>query len=74
VLLGRNYRTRHGAVIDGNGAMVQCYWQGKTEELGEKPTPVLLCPPQIPHGSTRARSRASEVRGQQLKSSAVALP
>jgi hypothetical protein len=32
---------------------------GKTEELGEKPVPVPLCPPQIPHGFTRARARAS---------------
>jgi hypothetical protein len=28
-----------------NGGMI---WQGKTEELGEKPVPVPLCPPQIP--------------------------
>jgi hypothetical protein len=28
-------------------------WQWKTEELGEKPVPVPLCPPQIPHGLTR---------------------
>jgi hypothetical protein len=27
---------------------------GKTEELGEKPVPVPLCPPQIPYGLTRA--------------------
>jgi hypothetical protein len=26
---------------------VERYWQGKTEELGEKPVPVPLCPPQI---------------------------
>jgi hypothetical protein len=25
----------------------------KTEELGEKPVPVPLCPQQIPHGLTR---------------------
>jgi hypothetical protein len=28
----------------------------KTEELGEKPVPVPLCLPQIPHGLTRART------------------
>jgi hypothetical protein len=33
--------------------------RGKTEELGEKPVPVPLCPPQIPHGLTRDRTRAS---------------
>jgi hypothetical protein len=32
---------------------VEWYWQGKTEELGEKPVPVPLCPPQIQHGFTR---------------------
>jgi hypothetical protein len=29
-------------------ATVEWYWQMKTEELGEKPAPVPLCPPQIP--------------------------
>jgi hypothetical protein len=42
-------------------ATVEWYWQGKTEELGEKPVPVPLCPPQIPHGLTRARTLASAV-------------
>jgi hypothetical protein len=35
----------------------------ETEELGEKPVPVSLRPPQLPHGLTRARTRASAVRG-----------
>jgi hypothetical protein len=35
--------------------------RGKTEVLGEKPVPVPLCPPQIPHGLTRDRTRASAV-------------
>jgi hypothetical protein len=26
-------------VIDEYGAIVELYWQGKTEELGEKPSP-----------------------------------
>jgi hypothetical protein len=47
-------------------ATVEWYWQGKTEELGEKPVPVPLCPPQIPHGLTRARTRDSAVRGRRL--------
>jgi hypothetical protein len=29
---------------------VELYWQGKTEELGEKPAPVPLCPPKFPPG------------------------
>jgi hypothetical protein len=36
-----------------NGAPVEWNWQGKTEVLGEKPVPVPLCPPQIPHALTR---------------------
>jgi hypothetical protein len=44
------------------GAMVEWYWQGKTEELEEKAIPVPLCPPQIPYGLTRARARASTMR------------
>jgi hypothetical protein len=39
---------------------------GKTEELGEKPVPVPLCLPQIPHGLTRERTRASAVKGRRL--------
>ena len=31
----------------------------KTEVLCEKPVPVPLCPPQIPHGLTRDRTRAT---------------
>jgi hypothetical protein len=44
-----------------NGVPVEWNWQGKTEVLGEKPVPVPLYPPQIPHGSMRNRSRASAV-------------
>jgi hypothetical protein len=35
-------------------AMVEWHWQGKTEVLAEKPVPVPLCAPQIPHGSCPA--------------------
>jgi hypothetical protein len=35
---------------------------GETEELGEKPVLGPLCPPQIPHGLTRARTWSSAVR------------
>jgi hypothetical protein len=55
-------------------ATVEWYWQGKTEELGGIPVPVPLCPPQIPHGLTRARSRASAVRGRRLTTWAMARP
>jgi hypothetical protein len=46
----------------------------KNEELGEKPVPVSLCPPQIPHGLTRARTRASAVRGRWLTTWAMVRP
>jgi hypothetical protein len=55
-------------------ATVEWYWQGKTEQLGENPVPVPLCPPQIPHGLTRARTQASVVRGSRLTTWAMARP
>jgi hypothetical protein len=33
--------------------LVEWYWQGKTDVLGEKPIPLSLCSPQIPHGLAR---------------------
>jgi hypothetical protein len=57
-----------------NGALVERNWQGKSEELGEKPVPVPLCPPQIPHGLTRDRTRASAVGGRRLNAWAMARP
>jgi hypothetical protein len=46
----------------------------KTEELGEKPVPAPLCPPQIPHGLTLHRTRASAVGGGRLTAWAMARP
>jgi hypothetical protein len=57
-----------------NGAPVEWNWQGKTEVLGENPVPVPLCPPQIPHGLNRDRTRASVVRGRRLTAWAMARP
>jgi hypothetical protein len=54
--------------------MVEWNWQGKPEVLGEKPVPVPLCPPQILHGPTRARTRASAVGGRRLTAWAMARP
>jgi hypothetical protein len=45
---------------------VELYWQGKTEGLGEKSVPVLLCPPQIPHGLTCEWTQASAERSRRL--------
>jgi hypothetical protein len=41
--------------LESDGGMILT---GETEELGEKPVPVPLCPPHIPHGLTWARTRA----------------
>jgi hypothetical protein len=53
---------------------VEWYWQGETEELGEKSVPVPLCPPQTPHGLTRARTLASAVRDRRLTTWAMVRP
>jgi hypothetical protein len=47
---------------------------GKTEELGGKPVPVLLCPSQIPHGLPWVRTLASTVRSRWLTAWAMAWP
>jgi hypothetical protein len=38
--------------------------RGKQKNSEKNLAPVPLCPPQIPRGSARARTRASAVRGQ----------
>jgi hypothetical protein len=48
--------------------------RGKPKYSGEKPVPAPLCPPQIPHGTTRDRTRASAVRGRRLTAWATARP
>jgi hypothetical protein len=47
---------------------------GKAERLGVKPVPVPPCPPQIPHGLTCERTRASSVRIRQLTAWAMTRP
>jgi hypothetical protein len=47
---------------------------GENWQLGEKPVPVPLCPPQTPHGLTRDRTRASAVEGRRLTAWAMARP
>jgi hypothetical protein len=39
---------------------------------GRKPAPAPLCPPQIPHDQTRARTRAAAMGSQRLTDSAMA--
>jgi hypothetical protein len=48
--------------------------RGKPKYLGKKSVPVPLCPPQIPHGCTRDRTRASAVGGRRLTAWAMARP
>jgi hypothetical protein len=49
-----------------NGAPVESNLQGKTEVLGEKPVPVPLCSPQIPHGLTEDRTRSGRTAANRL--------
>jgi hypothetical protein len=48
--------------------------RGKPKYSGKKPVTVPLCPPQIPHGLTRDRTRASAVTGRRLTAWAMARP
>jgi hypothetical protein len=48
--------------------------RGKLKYSGEKPVPVPLCRPQILHGLTRVRTRASAVRDRLLTALATAWP
>jgi hypothetical protein len=67
-------KTISSFVFPSNGAPVEWNWQGKTEVLGENPVPVPHCPPQIPHGLTRDRNRASALRGRRLTAWGMARP
>jgi hypothetical protein len=49
--------------MNGCGALVEWYWQGKIKTLQEKPGPVPPCPPQIPYGVASVLTLASVVRG-----------
>jgi hypothetical protein len=40
---------------------MECYWQGKAEELGENPVPVPIFSPQIPHGLSRKQTSGLRV-------------
>jgi len=57
--------------MESHGGMILT---GETQELGEKPVPVPLRPPQIPHRLIRVRTRASAVTGRWLTAWAMARP
>jgi hypothetical protein len=61
-------------IFPRNWAPMEWNWQGKTEVLGEKPVPMPLCPPRIPHGLTRDGTRASAMGGRRLTAWAMAWP
>lgn len=48
---------------------VECSWQRKSEVylLGYRPTPLPLCPSQVPHGLTCDRTPASAMRMKRLR-------
>ena len=52
--------------MKGYEAVVEWYWQGTTDVLGEKPVPVPLCIPQIPSWLACGWTQPSMVTGQQL--------
>ena len=56
------------------GAMVEWYWQGKTNILGFKLVTVPLRPPQIAHAFAWDWTKASNVWGRRLTPLAVAWP
>ena len=58
-----------GRWMNEHGAMVEWYWQGKIEVLGEKPVPVLVCTPQIPNVHAWDRTRVFTKRVQRLLAS-----
>jgi hypothetical protein len=49
--------------MDRHGGMILT---GETLEIGEKPVPASLCPLQIAHGLTQARTRSFAVKGRRL--------
>jgi hypothetical protein len=55
-------------------ALTKWCWQGKTEELGERPVPTSPCLPQTTHGLTSARTQTSELGNRQLTAGAMARP
>jgi hypothetical protein len=55
-------------------ATVEWNIDGEDRRTWRKTVPVSLCPPQIPHGLTRARTRASVGRGRLLTTWAMARP
>jgi hypothetical protein len=58
----------------GRGALVEWYWQKKTEVLWENPVPVRLHQPQISHGPTGHRTPVSPAKGRHPTAWNIASP
>jgi hypothetical protein len=67
-------KVKYFSAFPFNGVLMEWNGQGKTEVFGEKPVPLQLCPPQIPHGLTRDRTWASAVRDRRLTAQSMARP
>jgi hypothetical protein len=63
-----------GWKLNGYGALLEWYWQGKSEVLGRKPAPLPLCPLHIPHELSWRWSNVSAVINQLLTDWAMAWP
>jgi len=66
-----SFSWRHHVDEDENGALVEWYWQGNTEVLGEKSAAVPLCLPQISCVLAWDRTWVSAVRGRRLTASVI---
>jgi hypothetical protein len=59
-------------MVDGECKEIGGLLDREAEVLAQKPAPVQLCPPQIPHDVTRTRTQAAAVRSRQLTAWATA--
>ena len=63
-----------GRWMDEYGAMVEWYWQGKPEVLGEKHLPVPLCSNQIWNTLSCDRTRPSTMKFRRMTARTISLP
>jgi hypothetical protein len=72
-IIGLLYQPR--MIDDGDCGAISEMKIGKgNRSTRRKPAPVPLCPPQIPHDLTRARTRPATVGSQRLTACAMARP
>jgi hypothetical protein len=71
-LIGRLYQPR--MIEDECGAVDEMWIDRRNRSTWRKLAPVLLCPPQIPHDLTWARTQAAAVGSQRLTAWAMTRP